>query len=66
MFTDAEKRIVMAALVAMKGSLERSKAKARNPAFGPIYDEDIRILAGATMKVSNLEVKNEAVAGTRK
>lgn len=59
MFTDEEKKSLVTALMLRKAGLERSRAKATNPKFGPIYDEELRLLAALVMKVQALEVKNE-------
>lgn len=58
MFTETEKGMLVYALMAAKASMERSKAKATNPRFGPIYDEDLRVLAALVMKVQALEVSD--------
>lgn len=65
MFTQLEKDMLVFALLAQKSSIERSKAKAKNPRFGPIYDEDLRNLALLVNKVSSIEVKNEGKVATR-
>lgn len=65
MFTDQEKQYLVDAMLQQVKAIERSKAKARNPRFGPIYDEDLRILAALVMKVRSLEVKNEGKVASR-
>lgn len=65
MFTQHEKDMLIHALLSVKSSTERSKAKAKNPRFGPIYDEDLRSLALLVNKVSSLEVENEGKVPAR-
>lgn len=65
MFTQHEKDMLIHALLSVKASTERSKAKAKNPRFAPIYDEDLRNLALLVNKVSSLEVENEGKTASR-
>lgn len=58
MFTEIEKKWLVDALTGYQASLSRSKAKARNPKFAAIYDEDLRFVAALTMKVQALEVSD--------
>lgn len=65
MFTQSDKDTLVNALLAQRSSIERSKVKAKNPRFAPIYDEDLRNLALLVNKVSSLEVENEAKVPAR-
>lgn len=58
MFTVDEKVVLMDALMARKSALERSKTKAKNPRFAPIYEEDLQLLASLTLKVHAMEVSD--------
>lgn len=58
MFTENEKTMVLDALLKAKSGIERAKAKATNPRFGPIYDEDLKLLAALAIKVTALEVSD--------
>lgn len=56
MFNFTEKRILVDALKAHISSLMRSKSKARDPDFGPIYDKMIAAEFAVLRKIEELKI----------